>query len=277
MRIVIGNRNGWLIYLLLIFLVGFNGCKSLDRIFVGSATDALDEDELVDLIIDKQLNYQDIFYKRAFIEIEQNGKNQAVRANIYLKKDSAIIVSVVPIMGIELYRLLLDKEGVYLIDRMNRTTSEMDYASISKRVLVDFNYDQIQSILTNGVFTYPVNNIQSLRKFSGSKKETHYSLTSAGVSRFRSDESFQIVDILPDLFRISNAYISYPKKEISMNIAYSDFVSLSGDIPFPSKIVIQGNKSQEAIVLTLTFPSVDINGNQSLLFSIPPSYAKVKF
>jgi hypothetical protein len=277
MRLIMGNRNQWLIYLLLIFLVGFNACKSLDRIFVGSATDPLDEDELVDLIIDKQLNYHDIFFKRAFIEIEQNGKNQAVRANIYLKKDSAIIISVVPIMGIELYRLLLDKEGVYLIDRMNRTTSEMDYASISKRVLVDFTYDQIQSILTNGVFTYPVNNIQSLRKFSGTKKETHYSLTSAGVSRFRNDESFQIVDILPDVFRISNAYISYPKKEISLNIAYSDFVSLSGDIPFPSKIVIQGNKSQEAIVLTLTFPIVDINGNQSLLFSIPPSYAKVKF
>lgn len=277
MRIIIGNWNRGLLYLLLLFLVGFNSCKTLDRIFVGSVTDALDEDELVDLVIANQLNYNNIFYRRAFIEIEQNGKNQAVRANIYLKKDSAIIVSVVPIMGIELYRILLDKQGVYLIDRMNRTISEMDYSSISKQVLVDFSFDQIQSILTNGVFTYPVNSIQSLKKFSGSKNETHYSLTTAGVSRFRNDESIQIVNILPNLFRISSSHISYPSRKISMNIAYSDFISLSRDIPFPSKIVLQGNKSQETIILTLTFTSVDIDGDQSLSFSIPSNYAKVNF
>ena len=277
MVIVAAYKKKWLIYFLLIFLIGLNSCRSFDRIFVGSASDDFNESELVDLVIANQLPYNQIFYKRAFIEIEQNEKNQAVRANIYLKRDSAIVISVVPIMGIELYRIMLDKEGIFLIDRMNRTIAEMDYAAISNRILLEFNYEQIQSILTNGVFTYPVNRIQSLKDFKGVNNETHYSLTSAGVSRYRKDESFQIVDVLPELFRVKNSYISYPSRKISMNIAYSDFISLTDNVPFPSKIVLQGNRDQEAIVVTLTFTSVDIDGNQSISFSMPTNYAKVKF
>ncbi len=277
MGIVWGNMKQWLIYLSLIYVIGFSSCRSIDRIFVGSASDDFNESELVDLVIANQLKYDEVFYKRAFIEIQQNGKSQAVRANIYLKRDSAIIISVIPIMGIELYRIMLDRQGIFLIDRMNRTFAEMDYASISNRVLVDFNYDQIQSILTNGVFTYPANNIQSLKYFSGVKTETHYSLTSAGVSRYRKDKSFQIIDVLPELFRINNSYISYPSRKISMNIAYSDFISLANNIPFPSTIVLQGKKDQEAIVVTFTFTSVDIDGNQSISFSMPANYAKVQF
>ena len=258
-------------------MISFNSCKSIDRIFVGSAIDELDEEELVELVIESQLEYDEIFFRRAFVEIVMNGSNKAGRANIYLKRDSAIIVSVMPIMGIELYRIKFDQDSVFLIDRMNRTTSESDYASFSKDVLVNFNFGHIQSILTNSIFVYPINNVQQLKRFYGVKNENYYSLTSAGVPRFKKDESFQVVDILPDIFRINNSYISYPSRDVSMDISYQDFVSIDGNKPFPLRIVFKGESSLESVLLTLTFSSVVIDGDQSISFSVPSNYAKIKF
>ncbi|GAO31295.1 hypothetical protein JCM15548_13644 [Geofilum rubicundum JCM 15548] len=267
----------YLAYLVLLYFVGLSSCKSVDRLFTATAEDDLNETELVERIVDNQLVYEELFFKRVFAEIEKDGKNQGVRANIYLKKDSAIVISVIPVMGIELYRIMLTKTGIFFIDRMNRTVAESTYQALSRRFLVDFNYEQIQRILSNGVFTYPNNDLNLLKRYAGVKKSDSYALSSVGVSRFRNDDSYQIIDILPGIFRVSNSFISYPEKALSMNISYQDFVSVSGEVPFPSKIVLEGIKNQESIVVTLSISSVDIDGGQSISFLMPSNYEKVQF
>jgi hypothetical protein len=217
------------------------------------------------------------FLKVCLPKLSLDGKNQAVRANIYIKKDSAIIISVIPIMGIELYRIMLNQTGVFFIDRMNRTVAESDYQTLSRKFLVDLNFHQIERILSNNVFTYPVNDLQLLKRYTGMTNSKSYTLSSLGVNRFRNDKSYQVIEVLPDIFRVSSSFISYPDKNLSMRVSYQDFASFYDQLPFPSKIIIEGIKQLESIVVTLSINSLDIDGSQSISFSMPSGYAKVTF
>jgi len=275
MNIVLKIFSKWPLFFAFLCVLILPSCKSFDNLSIGHVNTNIDKDEVVNLIIKGNLSYDEIFIKRALIELDFHDQNQAVRANIYIKRDSAIIISVVPFMAIEMYRIMFDKKGFYLVDRMNKTIIESDYASLSENFFVSLDYSQIQSILTNSVFTYPVNNLRNLMKYKGLFTDEHYTFTSAHVSKFKNNSSIQTIDVLPGLFRVYNTFISYPDHNMSMKISYDDYSYITDSIIFPSRMTFNGIRNEQTIFMSFTYLSVVIDGDQSLSFSVPSNYAKI--
>lgn len=255
-----------------LFIFLFGSCKSLDAFFPGVVKREMNERELIKAIEDNAPDYQHLFFRRAFVEFKQNGKSQAVRANIYIRKDSAIIVSVIPVMGIEMYRIQLSENEIIVLDRLNRKVMRSDYKSLSQRFLVDFNFNQFQQILSNGVFIFPDGH-GSLKAFEMQRDSVSY-LLSSGT---KQDGSHQDLRFMPGAYRLLSSVIQFPDRDIVMELNYSDFLMVDGRFLFPRLIFMEGQRLQESITLSIQLSSIDVDGSQSLNFSIPSGYDEVHF
>ncbi|HHU59126.1 MAG TPA: DUF4292 domain-containing protein [Bacteroidales bacterium] len=266
--------NRWLKFVLFALLNGFlfNACKSLDTFFPGAVKEEMNERELLKAIDSHSFDYENLFFRRAFIEFEQNGKTQAVRANIFMRRDSAIIVSVIPVMGIEMYRIQLTKDEWIVLDRLNRTIMRSDYASLSKRFLFEFNFLQFQQILSNSVFVYPEGS-GSLKRFEMQQDSVSYLLSSGP----NSDGSLQDLRIMPEAYRLLSSQVRFPDRDIVMDLMYSEFRLVDNGLLFPTQILLKGQRLQEIMGLSIQLSSVEVDGAQSLTFSIPGGYAEIRF
>ena len=72
-----------------------------------------------------------------------------------IKKDSIIWVSIRPLLGIELARVVLTPDSVKFTNKLNSTYYSGDYEFISNKFKVDFDFYKIQALLTNELFFYP--------------------------------------------------------------------------------------------------------------------------
>ena len=171
------------IWLLMCFA---SSCKTVKRAVSFGERQDLSLSELVDSVKDRSVVFNELYLKRVFVDIKTDERSLAGRANILIKKDSVIIISVIPIMGIELYRIKLDKEGVHILDRLNKKYLFGTYDRAGSIFLLDLGYNEIESVLVNNIFLaggidfYELGNRGRL---SNGDSLFHYSFTGKSVSR----------------------------------------------------------------------------------------------
>lgn len=81
------------------------------------------------------------------IKFSNDDKNLSATANIRLKKDSIIWVSITPGFGIEAARGIITKDSLIFINRMNKEYSAYNFEELSKEFNFNINFDLLQSVL----------------------------------------------------------------------------------------------------------------------------------
>ena len=74
-------------------------------------------------------------------------QNVSATANIRIKKDSLIWISLTPGFGIEAARGLITRDSITFINRLNKEYSTYSFAELSDKFNVSTNYDLLQSVL----------------------------------------------------------------------------------------------------------------------------------
>jgi len=87
------------------------------------------------------------FSAKSVISVEQGGKKNTFKSNIRIRKDSAIWISITPLFGIEMARVLISTDTVKVINRLDKNYFIGDYEYINKRFNVDLEYEVLQAIL----------------------------------------------------------------------------------------------------------------------------------
>jgi hypothetical protein len=259
------------IWLLMCFA---SSCKTVKRAVSFGERQDLSLSELVDSVKDRSVVFDELYLKRVFVDIKTDERSLAGRANILIKMDSVIIISVIPIMGIELYRIKLDKEGVHILDRLNKKYLFGTYDRAGSIFLLDLGYNEIESVLVNNIFLaggidfYELGNRGRL---SNGDSLFHYSFTGKSVSRGTS--FFQRIEIQPLTYRPVMTIVNFPDLNIDFKVEYSDF-SKYGDYIFPRSIKAFGRRSTDIFKLELSYSTVEFNSGNSVTFSIPANYVR---
>lgn len=81
------------------------------------------------------------------IRFNDDDKSLSATANIRLKKDSIIWVSVTPGFGIEAARGIITKDSLIFINRMNKEYSAYNFEELSKRFNFNIDFGLLQSVL----------------------------------------------------------------------------------------------------------------------------------
>jgi hypothetical protein len=212
-------------------------------------------------------------------EYRNDGKKNSFGGQMRIRRDSLIWLSLSPMMGIEVMRLMISQDSVKFINRMNDTYFIGDYDYLNRYLNTNIDYDILQSFLIGNDLSFYENGT-----FKADIDGGEYRLSTAERSKLKkfvrnAEESVKVfienIWLDPGSFKITRADVKEVRKDrIKLQASYSGFRSVDGQLfPHDTKYSIS---AENQIEVNASFSKVIINEPQQFPFKIPASYHQIK-
>src|SRR5512138_1666455 len=212
-------------------------------------------------------------------EYENNGHKNSFGGQMRIRKDSLIWLSLSPIMGIEVMRLMISQDSVKFINRMNDTYLLGDYEYLNKYLNTNIDFDLLQSFLIGNDLSFYENG-----SFKADIDKGNYRLFTAERSKLKkfvrnNEESLKVfiqnIWLDPSTFKIIQADVKEVRKDhIRLEASYKDF-KLAGNQLFPHETEYNIFADNQ-IHVRASFSRITVDEPQQFPFKIPPSYRPIK-
>ena len=190
------------------------------------------------------------------INIEKEGQNTVVKANIRVKKDSIIWISLKAPLGIEVLRTMISPDSIFFMNRMDKTYFIKPISHLKEVVKTSINFFQLQEIL----FSSP----------SIIDRELKLSLNKEGKHILSSEKATYTIS---KIFRIEEMSVSnQDNHQLTINFNNHNYFDEVRSY-YPKNLNIEVTSS-ENFAATIDFSKIVFNKKSSLSFKIPPSYVK---
>lgn len=204
-----------------------------------------------------------------------NGSKQNFSGQMRLLKDSLIWCSI-NVMNIEVARVIVSKDSVKLINKLNRQYFESGFDYINNQLNTDIDFDMLQAlILGNDVPYYETNKFQLVNgkdnfilSTIGRHKLKNYVKTEEDYSKVL----IQSIKIDKNTLRITEQDIKQlrnPNKKVKAD--YSEFEDYAGLFPTLMEFNFIGVKD---LFISLKFSKIEKNTDLSFPFKVPSSYTR---
>lgn len=245
--------NSWFRVLLLSLIILTSCNKKLTNIFDRNTTNLV--------VDDVQFEY---LSSRAKIKYDSESQSISGTANIRIHKDSLIWLSLSPGLGIEAARILVTRDSLVMLDKVNKTYSIYDFQELSKSLDFELNYGLVEAVIL-GNLVYPYERerlIKSSKSYLYSQQQGSFYFENYIGTRTKKLEKIQVKDTLT-----SNT--------ISVN--YSDFQLVDEEI-FPFQIDARldyQKKATDPVEVAIEFKQTEIEKKPlKFPFNIPQRYER---
>ena len=269
------------------FLVGASSCKTPKNVVAPVAADIKpmvnkSVQELQDKLDSATFNLEYINAKAAVVLI--NDSNE-VSFNISYrsKKDSVIWISVSPLLGIEVARLMITPDSVKMLDKIHNKYEATSFESINKMLQMKVNFEIVQALLYGNFFAYKKNenrfNSVYLEDSLGSQFYILSSLNKKKLKRSLEEKDLnkpviQDVYVNDTTYRINRVQVEDQRINKILNTEYSDFRLTDGGLfPFKSKTNITADKNIE---IRIEYGKVAKAESLDFPFNIPNNYERIR-
>lgn len=209
-------------------------------------------------------------------EVTTEGKTTSFKATLKSRKDSIIWMSISPALGIEVVRVLITKDTVRFMNRLNSTYFEGDFKYINKMFNIDIDFDILQSMFIGNAFSYLEED-----DFKTFVDKDYYLLSTMRKRKLKrtiqKSDSLNLIAqsiwLEPRTFKI--AKYSFHDFNINriFNVNYSNFAPVDSQL-FPFKMLFELKGDKPALVHIL-YSKVAHDKPQSLPFTIPEKYERI--
>lgn len=216
---------------------------------------------------------------KANITTVDSGNETSFNINLRMRKDSVIWISVSPLLGIEVARVMITPDSIHVLDRLHSKYQISSFDYINKLLDMKVNFEIVQALLTGNFFAYKRNE----NKFNSVYLEDKYyilsSLNKRKLKRALEEKDpnkpvIQDCYISPELFRVVTMSVEDQKINKSLLSNYSDFRDTDyGAFPFKSTTHIAANKTFD---INIEYTKVQTGEPQEFPFTIPPRYEKIR-
>lgn len=133
-------------------------CKS-NRQIVQTPRSALGSvEQTIEQIKQAQIQFKTLNISKLTLSANLGQKQQSVSASCKIVADSALQISVQPMLGIEIFRIEMTADSIFLFDKFNGNYAASDFAELSKMLAIKIDFATIQALLTNQYFIYDCKN-----------------------------------------------------------------------------------------------------------------------
>ncbi len=251
--------------------LAFTACKPKQKIvYSTSPVEDKAHNELFNDIITSEFPYR-TFSAKLNIGMTSGTKSFSSRANIRIIKDEALQISIQPLFGVEMMRLYMNPDTVFLLDRMNKRYVLESIAQLKEIYPVGFDYYTMQSLFTNALFVSgrEVINDSDYDIFSYDRaSDQNYHITARDADS-GIDYSFTVNG--DD--RITFTHLMQPEKKYYMQWGYHNFAVLDKAI-FPHKMNVTLSSASRKIDTELLFSDVVTGDSLELALRVPSSYTR---
>ncbi|WP_436515034.1 DUF4292 domain-containing protein [Ekhidna sp. To15] len=243
-----------LIIYCIVGIISLSSCNRKVGAIFGKKKDKLE-------VVDPEFDYMSAKAKFTF---DDGKKSVSATANFRIKKDSVIWISVTPGLGIEVARVLIDTENIYVIDKLNKHYYEYTFQELSIEYDFDFNFQMIQSVILGNL-------VEPYQKQRVEKMDKYFTYTaSKGVYLYQNY-------IGASTMKLEKVQVFDEDTRNTISVNYSDFILVNSQI-FPNEIsaVIDydaSNKPNTEVEISYSKMAIE-DGPISFPFSVPSKYER---
>ncbi|MCF8218566.1 MAG: DUF4292 domain-containing protein [Bacteroidales bacterium] len=205
-------------------------------------------------------------------KLETGNNNFRFKANLRMKKDSVIWVSVTPGFGFEVARLMITSDSVKMINRLKQTYFLEKYSAIKNLIGIDIPFSSFQEIL--------IGNMPVIESFYNWQTDTIENLhVIKEKADYNSDQSYtknvrQEYRVNPQNYKLSKIRVEQLKPQNRLiSFSYSDYQERQ-NMMFPA--IVKGLIDDGSISkIYLNYKKLDTSEKQHFPFSINPKYKKL--
>jgi Domain of unknown function (DUF4292) len=253
----------------LLFWVGFFcslvlvSCKSKTAVVDVSKNE---NRKSVNKIIENYYNNKNEFstlYIKANVQYASEKQNQNVTAEIKLKKDEQILVSI-RFLGITMAKASITPTKVSYYEKVKGTYYEGDFSALSQLLGTDLDFDKVQNMLLGRA----IDNLKE-GKYTETFADQVYKLDEASDGNTR--KSFYIDG---NNFTIIKQEITQTKEERMIQVVYANKKEFK-EMTLPLTLNIDSYQKKAKAEINLEYNSVSFNEELSFPYSVPNDYKRI--
>jgi hypothetical protein len=222
-----------------------------------------------------QLNYSekkrlkienfDFDYLQAKFKVKYDDgiQNFSANANIRIRNDSLIWISV-SATGVEVIRAIIQKDSIFVIDRINKEYKEFTFDSLRNAFEIDLDYNMLQAVLVGNLIRSRTNNDKVVKNddfFILKQNNNNLAIENYVNSKTMKIEKVNIIEGLS----LSSLEIKYEDFQFSNKMLF----------PFKNSVLLTYNKnnSETSSYIDMSFSRVAIQDKKMKFpFNIPNRY-----
>lgn len=144
------RQLGFPLFVLIIMFLA--SCRS-ERSMIKAPIKEAGPDYLISQLEDHELKFES-FKAKFSIHYAKGNNKSSFKGNIRIKKDSLIWVSIAPVLGIEMARILITPDSVKVIDRHHNSYFIKDYDYVNRYLNNALDFDMLQAFLIGNDFSF---------------------------------------------------------------------------------------------------------------------------
>lgn len=247
--------------LALVAIVILAGCKPKAVLAEQKAKETLSADSIIRNHYKNKKEFSTL-YIRSSARYEDNDNTQNVSAEIKIKKDEKILVSI-RVLGITMAKALITPTEVKYYEKLNGEYFEGDYRSLSRWLGTDLDYQKVQNLLiglamddlTQGTYNATIDN--ALYRLETTDERT--------MKAFYFEAG---------KFLIKQQQIIQPQQNRMLKVAYPNF-NESGQIALPSGINIEASQPKGKVKIDIEYNAATFNEEMNFPYSVPGDYKRI--
>lgn len=223
-----------------------------------------------------ELQYK--YFSARFTASYINQKNEtSFSGQIRIQKDSLIWISISPVLGIEMARLLITNDSVKYMNRIDNNYFISDFNYINTLVNSTLDFDMLQAFLTGNDFSFYENS-----SFRASIDNEEYKLVTTNrrkLKKYVRNNQFiniptQHIWLSPETFKISRVMIReliQGGRKLEGNYIYIH----DGKQLVPEKLSFDLEMSEKKNHINVQYTKINTADSLAFPFRIPEKYKKV--
>jgi len=200
------------------------------------------------------------YHTKADVDVSFEGFSMGGRADIRIRKDSVIFVSVRK-FGLEMGRMLMRPDSVFAINRLQANYMALSIDSLKSEYNVPFDFQQLQTVIVGNHLTASQLPVSSEETMEG------YVL--------KSTEDFLSVDYqLSKDFQVNKTSF-LDEAGRSFEVEYKDYRDFNTLFLAAERSYFYPQKKDAEYTFKIKLDKVEIDQPKTIRFEIPPSYSKI--
>jgi len=226
------------------------------------ANDKLSAEKIIENHYKNKLNFNTLYIKSS-VNYKDSNLSQNVTAEIKIKKDEIILVSI-RILGITMAKALITPEKVQYYEKLNSSYFDGNYSALSKLLGAELDFQKVQNLLLGEAFDNLKNG-----KYNLTLVENNYKLETSSNSNI--SKTFYLSG---DNYLLKQEAISQPALERMLQVIYPARKS-AVEYNLPTGIAIEANQKSEKTTININYNTVSFNEELSFPYSVPNSYERI--
>jgi hypothetical protein len=235
---------------------------------------------LIKHIKENELNYTWMFAK-ANVESNIDGKDESFDIKVRIRKDSAMLVSIQYLLGIEVAKVLITRDSVKMVVYPKKQYFRGDFNYINELLHADLDFDLLQAVLFGNSADF--SDEEEKLKPVTDRQNCHYILSTERRRRYRKinhgqaepKKSLQAMTLDPVTFKIiKNEFVDVETNRIFT--AYYEKYSPPTDSVYAPRNVNIDILAEKKVSLKIEYVRMEKNTPQKLSLNIPAKYEPIQ-